>query len=203
MAESYLFELKRKLFHFCGIIFPIIYYFLPTKTMTITLIIVTSIVVTIDIAKKFNKKIQTLFIHIFTPIMRHKELTFKTVLTGASYMVIGFMITCILYPKSIVIVSWFVLIISDSCAALAGKKLGRMIHGYGKSLFGSTIFLLSSFFICAIVNSYMFNNLCIYNLSISCVITTILEFFSKKMPIDDNLLIPISFSTISTLLSLC
>ncbi|MBP7190494.1 MAG: hypothetical protein KA998_04575, partial [Rickettsiaceae bacterium] len=154
-----------------------------------------------DVARHYNKKIQDIVEIFFAPIIREHEKSGEYKLSGCSYMMMGFLITALFFPRPIVITSWLVLIISDSCAAIFGRHVGRPSKN-GKSFEGSCAFFLSALFLSIIVfmiEGYPIN---FWILVISSLITTYVEYYSKQLGLDDNLTIPTSFAASVTVLRL-
>ena len=65
---------------------------------------------------------------------------------GSTYFIFSAILTILLFPKSIAIVSLLILILSDTAAAIIGKWIGR-IRIFGKTLEGSMAFLITSLLI--------------------------------------------------------
>lgn len=191
--RKFSFEIKRKLLHLSSVGFPIIYYNTSKIIIVIILLCFFSIFVSIDILRYNVHKIQALVKKFFDSIIRDEEKhNFR--LTGATYMLMSMFVTAMLFSKFIAITSWVILIISDTSASLVGKNFGKKTI-FRKSLLGSISFFFSSLIIVYIL-SYIFNfSTNILHAMICCLITTIFEFFSSYLKIDDNLGIPIIFSS--------
>lgn len=129
--------------------------------------------------------------------MRPAEQSGSFRLSGSSFMALGFLITAIFFSKGLAITSWLILIISDCLAALVGTKIGTKLEN-GKSLEGSIAFLISSIFISMLVYFFVGYHTSFIVIIMSSLATTISEFYSKELAINDNLSIPITycFSTI-------
>ena len=187
-----IFEVKRKLFHSLAMILPIMYYstsFYPTIAI---LMIANIVVLTIDINRHSNRKIQGLVDKFFLPIMKEHEKCSTGKLSGMSFMFLGFLLTALCFKKNIVILSWLILIICDSCASLVGKTYGAPTK-YGKSLEGSLAFFLSAFALYLISQFFFDLHISFLRVVIAIVITSIAEFFSNKIGVDDNFLVPVVF----------
>ena len=65
---------------------------------------------------------------------------------GSTYFLLSSSLILILFPKTIAIVSLLILILSDTCAALVGKGIGK-ISIFGKTLEGSMAFFFSALLI--------------------------------------------------------
>jgi dolichol kinase len=137
-------ELLRKSIHLTSLLIPIIYYFIPEGlglTILIPLVLFSLIV---DTLKIFSKKFRQFFIKFFGFMLREHELDVsKHTYTGATFVLLSALITILLFPKVIFITAFSILIISDTSAALIGRKYGR--HKFlAKSLEGSSAFFLSA-----------------------------------------------------------
>lgn len=113
--------------------------------------------------------------------------------TGSTWMLVGFFITSIFFPKEKVIVAWLILVFADTAAALVGKKIGIAHPKYGKSVEGSVIFFTCSCAICVYCDLFLDIKIDLLRSLIACMVTSCAEFVSKRAKIDDNLLIPIVF----------
>lgn len=182
------FEKKRKAFHMLSLFLPILYMFNNKPFMLILLFFITLITLAVDISRYYNHKIKVLVSKIFSNLMR-KEENNSFVLTGASFMMLGFFISALCFPKNLVIISWIVFIISDALAAIIGVKIGQTKIN-DKSLEGSIAFFISSLFISMISYFFFEFNVSFYTILITSLIITLLELYSKEIQIDDNLSIP-------------
>lgn len=198
MDAGYLQELKRKAFHLSSLIFPITYYLISPWIMIIVTMIIASFTIYIDKVRHSNLLIQELVDKFFKGLMRESELSGGGKLSSASYMMAGFFITALLFSKGIAIASWLVLIISDSLAALVGKRIG-IPRNYGKSIEGATAFCVSSLMIGLLSYSFAHYQGGFIGLMIACVATTAVEYYSSQIGIDDNLTIPVTFSSVMTI----
>ena len=137
-------EVVRKLIHLCSLSIPVIYYFIPRSTAIIILGILTLIAVALDILRHFSTKVGKLFITIFGFILRKHEVDGrKKNLNGATYVFISALLGVILFPKVLFLTAFPILIISDSTAALIGRKFGN--HKFlAKSLEGTLAFFISA-----------------------------------------------------------
>ncbi len=194
------FEIQRKIFHLYSLVFPIAYIFLDKMTMCIALTIITGITLYLDISRHYNPKIKVLVANFFGKFLREEENNGQFVLSGSSYMALGFLLSCLLFNKGLVINSWLILIISDCFAAIVGLKFGSPLFN-GKSLAGSLSFLLSAILISIMTYFMIGYKTTFLIIIISSLITTIIEFFSKELKINDNFAIPVSYALITTILS--
>ena len=201
LRENFNFEIQRKSFHLYGLIFPVSYVFTTRTTMSIFLLALTGFTIYVDISRHHNPKIQKLVDEFFNKYLRSQEKTGTSVLSGASYMALGFLITCLLFAKGLAITSWFVLIISDCIAALLGIKYGTPLQN-GKSLFGSLAFFIFSIFISTVSYFLVSYHTSFTVIILSSAMATLAEFYAKQIKINDNLSIPFSYCLTTFILGL-
>lgn len=191
-TEVYNFEVQRKAFHLCSLIVPFIYFFITKQSATIILFLLTICVLYLDISRHYNFAVRKFTDKFFSNFMRDNERSGSFTLSGSTYMVLGFFITALLFSKGLAIASWFILIISDTLAALIGTRIGVKMEN-GKSLEGSIAFLVSAIFISMIIYFFIAYNTSFSIIIVSSIITTVSEFYSKELSINDNLSIPLTY----------
>lgn len=194
------FETNRKIFHLCALILPTFYIFISQKFMCIALAIITIITFYLDVSRHYNPKIKWIIAKFFSHLLRKKENN-EGSLSGASYMSLGFFLTCLFFPKELSIISWLILIISDCVAAIVGTRFGTALSN-GKSLAGSSAFFVSAFFISIICCFALGYKTSLFIIVTSCILTTATEFFSAQLKINDNLSIPLTYAAAYSLLGL-
>ena len=195
------FEIRRKTFHLCSIIFPILYLFLSKFTMSLFLLLLACFTLYVDIYRHYDGNIKWLINKFFAKLLRPEEKKSCLSITGSFYMAFGFLISCVFFSKSLAITSWLILIISDCCASIIGVHYGHPLPN-GKSYIGSLAFFVSAVLISILsyfLIGYSTNFLIII---ISSFLTTLVEFFSKQINVDDNLAIPIIYATATFVLGL-
>ena len=195
------FEIHRKIFHLCSIIFPVAYLFIPKIIMTVILIILTSIVTYLDISRHYKPKIKGLIEKFLGKFLRFEERSGQFALSGASYMALGFLLSCSLFTKELAITAWLVLIISDCFAAIVGMKFGSPLFN-GKSFAGAAAFFMSSVLISIVVYFISSFSTSFLIIIISSTLTTLAEFFSDQIKINDNLSIPMTYGLSTIILGL-
>jgi dolichol kinase len=137
-------ELLRKLIHLFSLSIPVVYYFISTETAAIILGILTFIALVLDITRHFHPEVGKVFYKIFGLILRKHEVDEKQKnLNGATYVLISALIGVLIFPKLIFITAFSILIISDTMAALIGRKFGRRKF-LSKSLEGTLAFFVSA-----------------------------------------------------------
>jgi len=184
-------EVVRKLIHLCSLSIPVIYYFITRNEAIIILSIFTFIALLIDLSRLFFPGFGKIFLLFFGFLLRKHELdNNKKNLNGATYVLISALICVLLFPKIIFVTAFSILIISDSLAALIGRKFGR--HKFlSKSLEGTLAFFLSGSVV-VLLSPKIEDTLIEFLIGIFAVaIGAIVENISFGW-MDDNLSVPIS-----------
>jgi dolichol kinase len=186
-------EYKRKLIHVFNLIIPLSYlYVFPEKWQIIKVLtgfMVLSIL--IDIFRHKVDWIQSLFKYLFNDMLRSHEIDGK--LTGATWVMIGAVITITLFSKPVAVIALIFMSLGDTTAGLIGQRFGK--HKIGdktwEGFFGGLI-------ICIIIAlNFPFLPLMV---SLSGAITAmIMELI--PIPLDDNFKIPLGSGAIMMMLS--
>jgi len=184
-------ELVRKLIHLTSLTIPIVYYFIPRTAAIIILSIMSSAAVILDISRYSHPQVGKVFYSIFGFLLRRHEVDEKKKnLNGATYVLISALICAVIFPKIFFITGFAILIISDSSAALIGRKFGK--HRFlAKSLEGTLAFFISASIV--VLFTPKINNLPVEYLIgiIASAVGAIIENISFGLA-DDNLSIPIA-----------
>ena len=193
------FEIKRKIFHALSFIFPLSYFFVDFLPMAITLGVLTFIVLSLDISRRYNPKIQELLVKLLGPIMLNAEKKGRRYLSSASYMFLGLFVTVLIAERNAAIAGWLVLIISDTAAAMIGKTFGEPGNN-GKSIAGSIAFFVTALAIGLGIHYYYEPlNDSLLPIIVAAYMVAVAEYFAATtIPIDDNFLIPVAFSFLCT-----
>jgi len=184
-------EVVRKLIHLCSLSIPIIYYFIPQSIAIIILSILTFLAVVLDVSRHYFPKIGRLFYMIFGFMLRkHEKDGRKKNFNGATYVFISALLGVIIFPKVLFLTAFPILIISDSTAALIGRKYGR--HKLlAKSLEGTLAFFISASIV-VLFSPKLNGSTTEYFIGImAAAIGAIVENISYGLA-DDNLTIPMS-----------
>ncbi|MDO8550779.1 MAG: dolichol kinase, partial [Ignavibacteria bacterium] len=137
-------ELVRKLIHLFSLSIPIVYYFISRETAILILGILTSAALFIDLGRYFSPSLGKIFYKIFGFLLRKHEVNHeKKNLNGATYVLMSALICVIILPKVLFITAFSILIISDSLAALIGRRFGRRKF-LSKSFEGTLAFFISA-----------------------------------------------------------
>ena len=173
-------ELLRKSIHLFSSVLALILYIFGKNVIIYPLIFITATYITLDYLRK-KTVINDFYLKYFKIVTREKEIMGK--LTGASYLLLGYTITIFSFSEISAIISIIIVSISDSVAALVGRKYG-LINIRNKTLEGTF-----SFFLCSIIIfiPFSFNY---FHVFLICLVITTVEFFDDLL-VDDNLVLPI------------
>ena len=184
-------ELVRKLIHLFSLSIPILYYFIPTSTSIIILSAFTAFAFVVDGGRFVSKSFANHFYRLFGFLLRKHELDKeKKNLTGATYVLLSALICALIFPKVIFVTAFTILIISDTMAALIGRKFGKRKF-LSKSLEGTLSFFISASIVVLLTPK-------VGNFTMEFVIGFIAAFVSAIIEnissgyADDNLSVPIS-----------
>lgn len=184
-------ELVRKSIHLLSLSIPVVYYFITRELALSILVPLTVFSLVVDIGRYFHPTLGSHFYFLFGFMLReHEKDEKRKSLNGATYVLLSAVICIWLLPKVFVLTAFSILIISDTMAALIGRKFGR--HRFlRKSLEGTLAFFISA---CVVVmfspkvDGYVLE----YVIGITaCAIGAIAENISSGWA-DDNLSIPLS-----------
>ena len=184
-------ELLRKLIHLTSLSIPIVYYFITAETAAIILGILAAVALIIDLSRYLHNETGKLFYKIFGFLLREHELDRKKKnLNGATYVLISALVSILIFPKVIFITAFSILIISDSSAALIGRKFGKRKF-LSKSFEGTLAFFISACIVIlftpkvgGFIEEYLIGFAAAF-------VGAIVENISFKL-VDDNLSIPLS-----------
>ena len=144
-------EIFRKLLHIFSSIIPIGYYFFikNQNVMIGILFILTIIALIIEYSRNkwsFPKKI---FNNYFFSMLRKSE--YEGYLTGATWLLVGCILTIYIFPIEIAVAAILVLTIGDALAAIIGKSFPVLKVGE-KSLFGTFFGVLVTFWMLVLLD---------------------------------------------------
>jgi len=174
-------ELLRKLIHLTSSLFPLSYYFfLSREQMLWLLVLTTSGMITGELLRHYFPFFRNLYNRYLGLVTRDYELSSKW--TGATFMMIGMLLTVYLFEKDAAVPAILFLTIGDPAAALIGRKYGTQKF-FGKSVEGSLAFYLSAAAIILILTDFSWAGLFV------ALAAAFIEFL--PLGLDDNLLIPV------------
>jgi len=190
IEHSYGGEILRKGIHLTSLLIPIIYYFIPKSTALSILIPLTLLFVLSDTARVFHEPSGRLYEKYFGFLLRrHERNSSGRRLNGATYVLLSAVLCLWIFPKVIFITAFAILIVSDTSAALIGRKFGRHPF-FGKTLEGSLAFLVSALLVVLFSPKIEYLPLEYMIGATAALVGAIVE--SASIGVDDNLSIPIS-----------
>jgi dolichol kinase len=197
---NYKAELIRKGIHLCSLSIPVAYYFISRDQALRILVPLTLVFLIVDLLRYYHKPTAVIFYKMFGVLLRgHEQDGASKRLNGATHVFISATLCIIIFPKLITVTCFSILIISDSAAALIGRRFGR--HRFlSKSVEGSLAFFITALAVvmCA---PKIFDSPGEYAIAaVAAAVGTIIE--ASSIRIDDNLSIPISIGAIMWLLYL-
>jgi dolichol kinase len=193
VEESYGTEIIRKSIHLSSLSIPVVYFFISKTTALQILVPLTLAFVLTDLARLFVLPARRLYERFFGFLLRrHERSGARKRLNGASYVLISATICIWLFPKVIIITAFAILIVSDTAAALFGRRFGR--HSFfKKTLEGTTAFLLTALVVVAAAPKVQFLMTEYVIGAAGAFVGSLVEAASTDL-IDDNLSIPIAIS---------
>jgi len=186
---DYRYEIVRKGIHLFSLSIPVIYYFISRQLALCLLLPITTAFIAVDLARYYIPAVSEWFYRWFGWLLRRHETDIKQKrLNGASNVLISASLCVLIFPKVIAINAFAILIISDTSAALFGRRFGR--HRFlAKSLEGSLAFFITAVIVILIApkvnripGEYIIG-------IIAAAIGTIVE--ALPIRIDDNITIPL------------
>ncbi len=188
--HSYSAEVVRKGIHLFSLSIPVLYNFLNKTTALEILIPLTLLFLVADVARLFHPATGRLYARFFGFLLRSHERNDRgRKLTGATYVLLSATFCIIVFPKVIVLTAFAILIISDSAAALIGRKFGR--HPFmKKSAEGTSAFLVTALIVVAVAPKISYLPLEYVIGAAGAILGTLVEAMSIR--IDDNVSIPVS-----------
>ena len=191
-------ELIRKGIHLCSLSIPIIYYFISREEALFLLVPMTALFLGVDLLRHYHAPTARIFYETFGALLRkHEQDAAAKRLSGATHVLISASICVLIFPKLITITAFAILIISDSAAALVGRRYGSRKF-LRKSLGGSAAFFLSALVVIAATPKISSGPGEYVIAAVAAAIGTVIE--AMSVGIDDNLSIPISIGTLMWIL---
>ena len=186
-------EYKRKLIHLFNLAIPFGYlYVFPEKWVFVKLLSILMVLFIIfDILRHKVTWVKSLFSLFIDSMLRSHEQEGK--LTGATWVMIGAVISIILFSKPVAIIALIFMSLGDTAAGLIGQRYGK--HKiWNKSWEG----FFGGLFVCIIIG--MNYSLLPMTISLSgAVAAMIMEIV--PIPLDDNFKIPLGAGAIMMMLS--
>jgi len=202
MSIPYRQEVLRKAVHLSSIWMPVALFYLPKLFNVILFGVCAVLNVLIEIAVfKQVPYVTPLYKALFGKMARESE-PGKFRFSGAPPMYASACLTALLFSPRVASCAFAILILSDTAAALIGRRWGRHRFANGKSAEGSAAFLLVAW---TVVVGYCLAGglpwgvtaLWMAAAAVSCVA----EFFNEQIHLDDNFTIPLCFGLIAEFVS--
>ncbi len=186
-------EVSRKIINLVALLIPIVYYNLSKNDAILLLGVVTIGFVVVDALRLRIGPFKTLFIIVFGSMLRKKELKG---FTGATYLMIGALLSALFFTKYIFITALSFAIVGDTFAAITGQVVGKIKIGR-KTLEGSIAGLISCIIVVFVVSKLANHEFPIIIGIIGAVVASIVE----MLPIDlnDNVVIPLASGAVMEL----
>ena len=197
VETSYATELIRKGIHMCSLAIPVVYYFITRETALSILIPLLLLFGISDLARIFIPSFGSFYERWFGFLLRRHERAEQghRRLNGATYVLLSATLCVWLFPKMIVLTAFAILIVSDTAAALVGRKFGKHRLMQHKSIEGSTAFFISALIVVAIAPKVQYLPLEYVIGTVAALVGAVVEAVSGEM-IDDNLSIPLSIALV-------
>lgn len=194
----------RKLFHLLIIFIPLT-YLLFGKWLALALFFPATIIfVFLDFYRNHNPTVKFHFEKIFSSILKPHELQ-PYQFCGASFAAVAACITFLIFDKEIAVTAFVILAFADPVASIIGTRFPSEPF-FEKSKNGSNAFMATSviaLLVCAIlfhahVWFYIFGVFTAIMVTLVEARPSLFDFMFKghKVTVDDNFLIPISFSVV-------
>jgi len=199
---TYASEMARKGIHLASLLIPIIYLQLDHWTGIVILCAMTGVSLLIDLLLHVHTGSRRVLLSLVGPLLRQHELREDRFhLTGASWVLIAATITFLVFPTAIAVTAFSVLIVSDTFAALIGRRYGH--RGFmDKSLAGSVAFVISALVVVASWQAVFALPVSFFLAgAMASIAAAIAEAASSRLRLDDNIAIPCSYGIVHWLVS--
>lgn len=198
VEQSYATEIVRKSIHLCSLAIPLVYYWI-SKAQALSILVPLALLLGVaDVARLYHPPTGRLYSKYLGFLLRpHERHDHGRKLNGATYVLLSAIICIILLPKVIFITAFAVLIISDTCAALIGRRFGRH-RFFNKSVEGTAAFFVSGLIVVALAPKAAWLPAEYAIGALAVLIGAIVE--ASPVPLDDNLSIPFSIGGVMWLM---
>lgn len=194
-------ELARKGIHIASLGIPIIYLQVPHAFGIGLLVAMTITSLAIDVLMHYHEPTRALMMRLVGGLLRqHEKQAEHFRLTGASWVLIAATLTMFVFPTAIAVTAFTILIVSDTFAALVGRRYGKRKF-LDKSFVGAVTFVVTGigvvFFFWALYDLPLTFVLCG---AIGSIVGGITEAGSISLKVDDNISVPASIGIVMWLL---
>jgi dolichol kinase len=177
---------SRGLFHLiAGLFFPILALSVTKSIILIALGTITAVFVSLDLLRFRYPGLTTWAFRTFHMFLRNTE---KSQLTGASYLLVASLISFLVFPRDIAVLSLCFLAVGDPLASMAGSQIGK-IKIFGKTLEGTLVC-----FTACLVSGLILLKFSIHISWLLIILGAFVATLAELVPlrINDNILIPLS-----------
>lgn len=196
----YQMELNRKLIHLSSLWMPLIIYYMERPVAALVFIVLLAGMLIYETIRIQDYKLSKLTRNLTHFMLREHETKGRFQLTGASYVLIAALIVTLFFPKIIAITALCIMLISDTAAALIGRRYGQP-SALGKSWVGSIAFAISGFLTILVLSKLLHQSTLFIGCGlIATLAAMIIERYTKLIHLDDNLSITL---TVALTLTLC
>jgi dolichol kinase len=137
-------EVLRKAIHLSSLAIPVGYYYLGQSTTLRILLPITTAFFLADLARLFLPGVREIYHRLFGGILRaHERNGDARRFNGATYVLLSACLCIWVFPTVVAITAFSILIVSDTLAALVGRRFGTRAF-LGKTREGSVAFLASA-----------------------------------------------------------
>ncbi|MBN1928958.1 MAG: phosphatidate cytidylyltransferase [Chlorobiaceae bacterium] len=184
------YEFARKAIHLSSLLIPLIYWHIGQKQALLILAPVTAGFLLVDVLKNVFPSLSAWYHSTFDAMLRDHELNKERLhLNGATWITLSAFILIAFFPKTIAVAAFAMVAVSDTVAALVGKKYGR--HHFGqKSLEGSLAFFVSALPIVTVIPGMLLPVGIV--MAVAGTLTEALVLKIGEFRIDDNLSVPLA-----------
>lgn len=202
IKTNYLREVQRKLIHLSSLWMVFVILYLPHKQVVYFFSFIYLNMLTLELLRFSSSTFERIYYQFFFSLMREHEVNQnKASFVGAYYVTLAVLIAVIFFSKPIATAAVTVMLVSDTFAALVGRKFGK--HKLlDKSLEGSLAFMLSGIISIYVLYLSYFNEFSfLWSGIIAAVFATFVELVSKRFSLDDNLTIVLSMGLVMEICS--
>jgi len=190
VEQSYTTEILRKAIHLTSLLIPIIYSFITKTTALSILIPLTLAFMLSDLLRIWYRPAGVLYERFFGFLLRsHERIGRGRKLNGATWVLLSAVLTLWVFPKVVFITAFSILIVSDTSAALIGRRFGRRPF-LRKTAEGALAFLVSALVVILLAPK-VGTGIAEYAIAaVAALVGAIVE--AGVTGVDDNISIPVS-----------
>ena len=172
-----------------GCVLPMLYFWIPQQLMVAILLMGLCLLVALYFGRKRVTLVKVCFDATLGRLLRPGEDDMRS----AFAMWVGLLLVCLVFPREIAIMAWFVLFVSDALAALVGQRYGSWKICGNKSAQGSLAFFFSAMMIGWLGQAFLGVPAETWGIIAGALVATSMELLGKT--IDDNFTIQLGYAT--------